>query len=110
MASLLTALFVLPGVIHGVNEFTKTVDDIVNFDYNKYINDKISNMSIKSQIIFLKQELEHNKSQYDKYNDEYKNLFKNDKKFDKELTEEIKKKKEHYYNICNELRKKFKNL
>lgn len=109
MAFLLGALIAIPTITYGVNELSNTLDDIVNFDYNKYICDSISNMNLGSQIIFLELELKNNTQKYNNYNQEYLKLFKNNNFFDKELANSIKIKRNHHEKLCIEIKKQIKD-
>ncbi len=102
MAFLLGSIFFIPTVTYGINEMSNGINDIVNFDYKKYIENKISNMNKKSQIAILELELKQAESSYQKYNDKYKKIFKSDEFSNKSLLKNIKHKREHYMKLSNE--------
>jgi len=85
------------------NEITSTIEDIVNFDYRKYFENKVSNMSVACKIKILEIELKTNQKQYNYYNNEYKNIFKN-KSINSNNLNKIRNARDAYYKICQELR------
>ena len=108
MAFILTSFFVIPSVIYGINEASNTLDDILNFNYTEYLKNKISNVDKRLQITILELEYKNAKKLYKNYNDEYKNFIL--KKNGIYKINEIKLKRNHYYNLMNESMKQIKNL
>lgn len=110
MAFILGTLFVVPSLYYGLNEASNTIEDIVNFDYAKYFENKISNLSKKVQIELLELEYTNAKSSYDDYNDEYKKIFLSNKNNDKKKINQIKQQRDHYYNLMKESRDRIKKI
>lgn len=97
---------VIIGIIGSMyigNEISNTIKDIVKFDYRKYFENKVSNMSVKCKIKTLEIELNANQKQYNYYNNQYRNIFK-EKNFNSKNLDNIRKTRDKYYKICQELR------
>lgn len=105
MAFILGALFVVPTVLYGMNQISNTVDDMIKYDYKKYLTTKMSNMNIKSQILFLELELKSNTSMLTHYKNEYIKHIQTKNVLDNKSFENIKAKKKYYDEICIELKK-----
>lgn len=110
MAFILAAIFGVPTLYYGLNEASNAVHDVVNFDYSKYFENKISNLNKKVQIELLELEYKNAKLSYDNYNNEYKQMFISNKFHDKENINEIKQQREHYYNLMKESKERIKKL
>lgn len=110
MAFILGTLFAVPSLYYGLNEAANTIEDVVNFDYAKYFENKISNFSKKVQIEILELEYTNAKLSYDNYNNEYKKIFLSNKTIDKKKINQIKQQRDHYYNLMKESRDRIKIL
>lgn len=109
MAFLLAVFTVIPSVIYGINETSNTLDDILNFNYTEYLKNKISNADKKLQIAILELEYKNAQKSYKNCTNEYKNLILDTNRNNIKINE-IKIKRNHYYNLMNESMVQIRNL
>lgn len=110
MAFLLGSLFVIPSVMYGVHEVSKTLDDIISFNYSEYFANKISRVDKNMQIIILEIEYKRAKMLYEECGKEYKRLILEIGRTDDKRLADIKLKRVHYNNLMHESRRQIRAL
>ncbi len=105
MAFIFSVLVGGPVIAYVGNEVSNTIKDIVNFDYKKYFENKISNANLKTQIYILELELKKIEAEYLNINQQLKSAIRSKDNF-----EYINIKRAHIIKLKTECKNKIRYL